>query len=148
MAKPMKTDEETYIDFTPIELWRLGVKASPRLHKLRVPPRPPGAAVDIHTYTKNGQTWVKAGTGGVSLFDGKNPRLDGPYWWRIPANSPIPAELKVTRNHKDRLTGLTHFRIEPIFDLPLDHFIHLLSAFAKNAETAFSMGSKPETHKL
>jgi len=73
----MKLDEETYINFTPIELWRLGVKASPRLDKLRVPPRPPGKVVDIQTYAKNGQIWVKAGTGGVSLFDGKNPRLDG-----------------------------------------------------------------------
>ena len=144
----MKTEGEAYIDFTPIELWRLGTKSSARLHNLRVPPRPPGATVDIQTYAKNGQVWVKAGTGGISLFDGKNPRLDGPHWWRIPANSPIPMELKVTRNHKDRLTGLTHFRIEPIFDLPLDHFIFLLTAFAKNAQKAFSVDSKAETQKL
>ncbi len=31
----MKTDEPTYIDFTHIELWRLGVKNSPRLDKVR-----------------------------------------------------------------------------------------------------------------
>ena len=143
----MKLDEETYINFTPIELWRLGVKASPRLDKLRVPPRPPGKVVDVQTYAKNGQIWVKAGTGGVSLFDGKNPRLDGLYWWRIPSGSPIPMELKITKNHKDRLTGLTHFRIEPIFDLPLDHFICLLTQFARNAEKAFVAAAELETLK-
>lgn len=121
----MTIDEPTYIDFTPIELWRLGVRTSPRLHKPRVPPRPAGAKIDIQTYTKNGQVWVKAETGGVSLFDGKNPRLDGDHWWRIPANSPIPAELKLTKNHTDCLTGLTHYRIEPVSDLPLDLFVCL-----------------------
>ncbi|MEW5755045.1 MAG: hypothetical protein AB1810_01965 [Pseudomonadota bacterium] len=143
----MKTQEPTYIDFTPIELWRLGVKNSPRIDKVRVPPRPPGATVDIQTYTNGGQEWVKAGTGGVSLFDGKNPRLDGIHWWRIPANSPIPKELKITKNHKDRVTGLTHYRIEPIFDLPLHHFIYLLTIFAKNAEKAFSASNEHEAVK-
>ena len=144
----MKTDEQTYINFTPIELWRLGIKDSPRLNKVRIPPRPPGSSIDIQTFIKNGHVWVKAGSGGVSLFDGINPRLDGIYWWRIPANSTIPSELKITKNHKDRITGLTHYRIEPIFDMPMDLFIELLNIFAKNAEKAFTVNDRHETEKL
>ena len=63
----MKTDEKTYINFTPIELWRLGVKNSPRLDKVRIPPRPTDSTIDIETYMKGRQVGVKAGTGGVSL---------------------------------------------------------------------------------
>lgn len=143
----MITDEPTYINFTPIELWRLGVKDSARVDKVRIPPRPSGATIDIQTFIKDKQVWVKAGTGGVSLFDGINPRLDGVYWWRIPANSKIPIELKITKNHKDRITGLTHYRIEPIFDLPLDFFICLLTTFAKNAEKAFTTVDEPVKEK-
>ena len=143
----MKTDEPTYINFTPIELWRLGAKNSPRLDKVRVPPRHASDKVDIETYTKHGQVWVKAGSGGVSLFNEKNPRLNGEHWWRIPANSPIPPELKITKNRKDRLTGLTHYRIEPIFDLPFDLFIYLLTIFSKNAEKAFLTVHVPEVVK-
>lgn len=143
----MKTDESTYINFTPIELWRMGIKNSPRVDKVRVPPRPPGATIDIQTHSKGGEVWVKAGSGGISLFDGKNPRLNGDYWWRIPANSPIPNELKITKNHLDRITGLTHYRIEPIFDMPLDLFVYLLTIFAKNAERAFSLAGEREAAK-
>ena len=143
----MKTKEPTYLNFTPIELWRLGVKSSPRIDKVRIPPRPPGSTIDIQTYVKNGQVVARAGTGGVSLFDGKNPRLDGIHWWRIPANSTIPAELKITKNHKDRITGLTHYRIEPIFDMPMLHFIYLLTIFAKNAKKAFLTSQEHETQQ-
>jgi hypothetical protein len=143
----MKTEEPTYLNFTPIELWRLGVKNSPRIDKLRIPPRPPGSTIDIQTYVKNGQVMTRAGTGGVSLFDGKNPRLDGIHWWRIPANSTIPSELKITKNHTDRITGFTHYRIEPIFDMPIFHFIYLLTIFAKNAKKAFLTSQEHETVK-
>ena len=143
----MKTDEPTYIAFTPIELWRLGVKNSARLDKIRVPPRPPGATVDVQTYERGGHVFVRAGTGGVSLFDGKNPRLDGIHWWRIPRNSPIPPELKITKNHLDRSTGLTHYRVELIVDMPLQLFVRLLSVFAGSAERSFVVESEREVAK-
>ncbi|MBI3563074.1 MAG: hypothetical protein HY080_15295 [Gammaproteobacteria bacterium] len=123
----------------------MGVKNSPRLDKVRVPPRPPGATTEIQIFTRNRRAWVKAGTGGISLFDGKNPRLDGTHWWYIPANSQIPTGLKITKNHTDRITGLTHYRIEPVFDLPLDHFVGLLGVFARDAKEAFSTTNK---HKV
>lgn len=132
----MRTDEPVYFNFTPVDLWRLGVQDSPRLDKVRVPPRPPGSRSDIATFAKQGRLWVKAGTGGVSLFDGPNPRLDGSHWWRVPANSAIPIELKITKNHQDKVTGLTHYRIEPVVDLPLHLFVYLLGVFAKQAERA------------
>ena len=146
----MKTDETTYIDLTPIELWRLGDRGTSRLNKMRLPPRPPGAKIDIRTFTtKEGELWVKAGTGGVSIFDGKNPKLRGTHWWRIPANSPIPSELKITKDsRKDKITGLTHYRIEPIFDMPLNMFIDLLTKFAKNAEKSFSETEIPGKEKI
>jgi hypothetical protein len=131
----MKTEEPVYIDFTPIELWRKGAKNSPQLDKVRMPPRPPGAKIDIETFMKEGEVWVKAGVGGVSLYNGINPRLDG-TWWRIPANSPIPNGLRITKDRTDKITKLTHYSIEPVFDMPASHFIHLLTNFARHAEKA------------
>ena len=146
----MKTDGTAYIDLTPIELWRLGASKSPKLDKVRVPPRPPGAKADIETFTtKAGELWVRAGKGGISLFDGKNPRLKGAHWWRIPANSPIPPELKITKNsQKDKITGLTHYLIEPVFDMSLAMFIDLLMKFAINAEKTFSETETPGKKKI
>ena len=63
----MSIEAPTYFLFTPIELWRSGAKNSPKLDKVRMPPRPPGAKIDIDTFMKEGEVWVKAGTGGVSL---------------------------------------------------------------------------------
>lgn len=140
----MKTEEPIYIDFTPVNLWRLGISSSPRLHHPRVPPRPSGAPIDIRTYDKNGDTWVKASTGGISTFDGRNPRLSGTHWWLIPQNTVLPAGLKITKNHRDRITGLTHYRIEPIIDMPLIQFIDLLKDLAQSAKKDFTMNIQEE----
>jgi hypothetical protein len=134
----MNTSKPIFISFTPVDLWRLGVANSPRLDNPRVPPRPPGASIDIQTYERNGAVWVRAGSGGISTFDGINPKLNGTDWWKIPQNSPIPAGLQVSRNHMDRTTGLTHYRVEPQFDMPLQNFRYLLSVFAKTAVRAGS----------
>jgi len=76
-----------------------------------------------------------------------NPRLTGAYWWRIPAGSPIPEGLRITKNHMDRITGLTHYRIEPIHDFPLSHFVQLLSVFAQNAKQAFALDNQEQSVK-
>ena len=91
--------------------------------------------------------WVKAGTGGVSLFDGINPKLDG-TWWRIPANSPIPDGLRITKDRRNKITGLTHYSIEPALDLPASHFIQLLTDFAKHAEKTSSTTDEHEKNKV
>lgn len=130
----MNIDEPTYIEIIPIDLWRLGTKISPRLDKPRIPPR--DGSVDIQTFEFGGTTWVKAGTGGISTFDKINLRLNGDHWWKIPAGTEIPAGLKVTKNHKDRALGITHYRIEPIYNMPLPTFIRLLQTLSSHAEKA------------
>jgi hypothetical protein len=132
----MNIDEQTYIDVTPRDLWRLGTKNSPRLDKPRIPPRP--GTVDIQTYTNNGEPWVKAGAGGISTFDKINLRLNGDHWWKIPAGTQIPVGLKVTKNHTDRSLGVTHYRIEPKYDMPLSQFIKLLAVVSEHAQSAWT----------
>ena len=128
--------EPTYIDITPVDLWRLGTKNSPRLDKPRVPPRP--GTVDIQTFSSGAETWVKAGTSGISTFDKINLRLNGDQWWKIPAGTKIPLGLKVTRNHTDKILGVTHYRIEPSHDMPLVQFISLLTKLTADAKSAYT----------
>lgn len=135
----MNIDEPTYIDIVPIDLWRLGTKNSPRLDKPRVPPR--AGSVDIKTYDRGGEIWVKAGTGGISTFDKINLRLNGEHWWRIPSGTQIPLGLKVTKNHTDRTLGITHYRIEPRNDMPLSRFVSLLQNLTLYAQIAYKCSS-------
>ena len=80
-------------------------------------------------------------------YNGINPKLDG-TWWRIPANSKIPPGLKITKNDTNKITGLTHYSIEPVFDLPASQFIGLLTNFAKLAEKASSTTDEHEKNKV
>ena len=89
--------------------------------------------MDIRTFEKNGAVWVKSGTGGISTFDSVNPRLKGTDWWKIPANTKIPDGLKITKNHTDHALRITHYRIEPRFDMLLGHMVHLLQQLSKSA---------------
>lgn len=130
----MDINEPTYIDVTPTDLWRLGTQNSPRLDKPRLPPR--SGTVDIHTFVSGGETWVKAGSGGISTFDKINRRLNGDHWWKIPSGTKMPFGLKVTKNYKDRALGITHYRIEPRHDMSLAKFISLLTMLTSSAQSA------------
>lgn len=131
----MNITEPTYIDITPVDLWRLGTKNSPRLDKPRIPPR--DGSVDIQTFENGGEIWVKAGAGGISTFDKINLRLNGDHWWKIPAGTEIPLGLKITKNHRDKALGVTHYRIEPRHDMPLSKFVNLLQRLTTHTELAY-----------
>ncbi|WP_338845552.1 hypothetical protein V8J88_17695 [Massilia sp. W12] len=72
---------------------------------------------------------------GISLFDITITWL-GPKWrnYLIPAGTPIPGALMVTRDHYSRGTGATHYTLGPKDDMPLALFIQTLKAVALHAK--------------
>lgn len=63
---------ELFVKVVPTDLFRLGTKNSPQLHKLRtMPPRTLDQAFDIEIYERNGAMFVSKDSGGISTFDKK-----------------------------------------------------------------------------
>lgn len=71
---------------------------------------------------------------GVSLFDAEVTWL-GANWlnYHIPAGTPIPPSLMVTRDNYNRGFRATHYTLGPKDDMPLDLFIQTMKAVAKYA---------------
>jgi hypothetical protein len=88
----MITRDVTYISEFPAELWRAGSENDPDFHRLRLPPRPAGASVDLipFPHPQTGELWVKALGGGASTFDGPHPAFKRGWWWIVPKGTGIP----------------------------------------------------------
>jgi len=64
---------------TTLDLYRLGNSTSAKLDNLR-----PGA--DVVVESRNGQNWVKAGSGGPSAFEMPSG-LRGKHWYKLSAGA-------------------------------------------------------------
>jgi hypothetical protein len=76
--------------------------------------------------------------GGISTFDGVNPRLPG-KWWRIPPETLLPETIRVVRDRRDPVTGLTHYSLRPARYMTLLDFVSGLRALALKAVPMFTL---------
>ena len=97
---------------TRIDLYRIGNASGPRLDHVR--------ERDIVHVVRQGVTWVRAGTGGVSTFDTPGP-LRG-RWWVLSAGYDYGPLLIVWNDHG------SHWSWEPARDMPLTEYRTLLGA--------------------
>jgi hypothetical protein len=116
-------------------------------HVRTSPPRLEDESYEVKVYPgKDGQPWVDHRSGGLSLFDAPSDK-PGVKWWKIPADTPVPAGLVLTEDIHHHSTGdkRKHYSLRPAFDMSLKAYIALLvsmghSAFAlfkqKNIRTA------------
>jgi hypothetical protein len=99
---------------TPVDLFRAGNTAGPRLDRVR-------PNWDIAVYQLKGADWgVRAGAGGVSTFASAKPW--GRVWWRLPARTAHDDLLLLYNDHGD------HWVWAPTQDIELDRYIALLAA--------------------
>lgn len=91
---------------TPVVLYRLGNASDPKMDNVR--PK------DIDTFDVNGETWVRAGTGGISTSQSPGP-IKG-KWWRLEAGYDYGVLLLVWNDHAD------HWSWEPAKDMRLLDF--------------------------
>ena len=85
---------------------------------------------DIDTYEKNGTTWVKATSGGVSLFDALGVPNSKWKYYRLPAGTDIPHGLVITKDSFNPRHNATHYSLRPNWDMPLKKFLMLLDQVA------------------
>ena len=99
---------------TPIDLYRKGNASSPRIDNVR--------AQDIDTYEQDGQTWVKADSGGIStlatLGSGKNR-------WKLNQGTEIPRELNLVNENAN------HWLFEPSYNMPMELYQKALISLGK-----------------
>jgi hypothetical protein len=141
----MNTEQNLYIDYTPCDLFRSGNAHFSRLDHVRTsPPRKEGETIDIEVFQeKDTSYWVKAGTGGISVFT--NPILSrGKYWYKIKAGTYIPDGLQIIRDKKpeeDEKRSLpdepVHYTICPLYDMLRSRYVYLLSKLADAADPIF-----------
>lgn len=88
---------------TAIDLYRKGNASSPRMDNVR--------AQDVDTYEKDGQTWVKADSGGISTFATLGP---GKNRWKLNQDTEIPRELRLVNENAN------HWLFEPSYNMPME----------------------------
>ncbi len=116
----MKIDEDIYL---LDDLFRAGSTKSPRLDNVR--------KQDIEIVYREDSTIVLPDTGGISAFNKINPRLRG-TWWRCPAGTPYPTELKIVCDRERG--GLKHYSIQPAFPMTLQLYCSKLQDLAESFE--------------
>ncbi|WP_338847956.1 hypothetical protein V8J88_04085 [Massilia sp. W12] len=131
-----RTQEVLYIYQPDVDIFRAGKEIYPGMTKLRYEEddRPPPKSNDILTYLAGNVLKVKAGSGGISLFDGMNHQRKmgrSDRWWCIPKGSQMPKDIIIAKDAKPNSNGLTHYSIEPAIDMPLSDFVEKLKAFAE-----------------
>lgn len=85
---------------------------------------------DILTYDVHGELWVKATSGGVSLFDVLGVPVRRWDYYRLEAGTPIPVGLVITRDSFNKRFEATHYSVRPNWDMPLKKFLMLLDELA------------------
>ena len=96
-------------DSTRVDLYRLGNSSSPRMDNVR--------EKDVEMFERDGKTWVKARSGGVSTFSKPSGKSNE---WRLKKGTSFPSKLRVYNDHGD------HWQWEPEVDMPLDDYLDLL----------------------
>lgn len=123
----------------PVELFRKGNTAGPRLDNIR-----PSAVDVVEETMPNGETIrMVHPRGGISTFDGINRRLPG-KWWRIPAGTAVPDSIRVVRDRRDPVSQLTHYSLRPTRYMTLLEFVSGLQNLALKALPMFTMNGESD----
>lgn len=94
---------------------------------------------DVKIVERNGQQYVLGCVAthgqhrGISTFDRVNPLLKGFKWYRLPAGTPLPPALAMTRDsaYPDRPN---HYTIAPKNDMLLAHFLLYIQELCEKLE--------------
>lgn len=90
---------------------------------------------DASAYVVKGCRTIRGDHRGVSVFDMANTALSNFDWFKLPANTPIPDSLAVTRDADRARPGKpTHYTIAPKDDMPLSLFLQHLKGMAAAAK--------------
>jgi hypothetical protein len=117
----MHTPLEFYV-VLPCDLFRLGRKTIAKMDYIRTtPPRTEEESWDIRI-KENGL--VDAKSGGLSLFNFRNPRF-GVLWWKIPKGTKLPPGLHVSLDEGGS-PGKRHFTVRPLYDMSLETYLEKL----------------------
>jgi hypothetical protein len=112
--------------FAPEDLYRLGNAQHPRLTNVRRPK-------DVDVFEINGIDVVVANGKGISLSTKdhleKTPMTG--WVWKIMKGTAMPSGLKLLNDRPG------HYSICPVSNMPLDHFIGLLSNLALHCQKVF-----------
>jgi hypothetical protein len=131
---PMPATPAELFTNVPVDLFRMGNASGPRLENVRP------QDVDFEDLTlPNGQVMrMVHPRGGISTFDGINPKRPG-KWWRIPSGTVLPDAIRVVRDLRDPLAGLTHYSLRPTRYMTLLEFVAGLQILAVKAEPMFNL---------
>lgn len=131
----MHTPVEYYIVF-PVDLYRLGRKTKAKLDYVRtIPPRDESQKWDVRIHRPFDVDYVDSKSGGVSLFNWRNPS-QGSLWWKIPKGTELPEGLVLSLD-AGGTTGKSHYTVRPSFDMPLSDFIDKLAELEERAVPCF-----------
>lgn len=131
----MHTPVKFYVSL-PFDLFRLGRQARAKFDYIRTsPPRDLEHVWDVKIYSKNGVDFVDSRSGGLSLFNYRNPRF-GNLWWKLPEKTKMPHGLHVSLD-EGGVNGKYHFTVRPLYDMPLDLYLSKLVELESNALPCF-----------
>ncbi len=131
----MHTPLEFYVKL-PEDLFRLGRKTKAKMDYIRTtPPRPEDIKWDVRIFDRNGIKYVDSKSGGLSLFNYRNPGL-GTLWWKLPKGTKLPTGLHVSID-KGGERGKSHFTVRPLYDMPLEQFLKRLRDLEPSAMPCF-----------
>ncbi len=85
---------------------------------------------DIKTFNRDGGLWVRAKTGGISLFDRSGIPSKRWEYYKLLAGTTIPIGLVITKDDYKESFKATHYTIRPNWDMPVEKFCILLDKFA------------------
>lgn len=89
---------------------------------------------DIKTYQKNGEQWIKATSGGISLFDAKGYPVQSWQYYLLSIKTKIPFGLVITKDEFHPKFKCYHYTIRPNWDMPVTKFCMLLDALTEQLE--------------
>lgn len=131
----MHTPLEFYVKL-PEDLFRLGRKTKAKMDYIRTtPPRPEDIKWDVRIFKRNGVDYVDSKSGGLSLFNYRNPSF-GTLWWKLPKGTNLPVGLHVSLD-KGGEAGKSHYTIRPLYDMPLRQYMEKLRVLEQAACPCF-----------
>lgn len=131
----MHTPIEFYVNL-PEDLFRLGRKTKAKMDYIRTtPPRPEDIKWDVRIFKRNGLDYVDSKSGGLSLFNYRNPGF-GSLWWKLPKGTSLPTGLHVSLDTGGEV-GKSHYTIRPLYDMPLSQYMDKLSELEQSACPCF-----------
>jgi hypothetical protein len=118
----------------PVDLFRMGNASGPRLDNIR----PEDIEIEIVGTGDSAVRMVRP-DGGISTFDGIDPRKLNRKWWCIPVATVLPSTGCVKRDNRNPLNGLTHYSLRPTRYMTLLEFADGLRAVATKATLVFTI---------